>query len=183
MERVLRRPDAMVDDQNVQPAQGTHGGFDERAPGCRRAQLLFNGDAVGRRGIDSGALGDQCCGLFAGPVVIEGHAGAGLHEEPHNFCADATRSAGDEGRFALQRQRNTIHFPQLKSMRVSADQESCASAAVGAEWGRVFSTLVPDSYGNVVCGPSSARAKSGSRWFWSTGNFHACSPAGGARRY
>ena len=93
---VVRRPDAVVDDEDVEAAKGLDGGGDEGVAVFGGGERLLEGDGAGFGGEDVGGAG--------GGEVAEGDAGAGLAEEPHSGRADAARATGDESGAAGERE-------------------------------------------------------------------------------
>ena len=92
----------MVDDKDIERAEGGDGGGDEGLAVFRGGKLLLDGDAVG----GSAKLGDEGFGLLAGALVAEGDAGTGLAEETNGSGSDAARASGDEGGATGEGQRD-----------------------------------------------------------------------------
>jgi hypothetical protein len=95
---IVRRPDAVIDDEDVDLSKGSHCMNDKRPTIFNGAQLLLNRAAV----FFAAALFDESCGAVCGGAVAEDDAGSGLAEEADGGGSDAARAAGDERDFARE---------------------------------------------------------------------------------
>lgn len=98
---IVRGPDAVVDDEDVEVAKGCDGGVDERLAVFGGGEILLEGDAVCRGPM----LGDESFGLLTGGLVAEGDAGSGCSKEANGLGSDAARASGDEGGATGERER------------------------------------------------------------------------------
>ena len=71
---VVRRPDAVVDYEDVEATEDGDGGGDERLAVLDGGEFLLDGAAV----FFAAALGDEGAGAVFGGAVAENNAGSGL---------------------------------------------------------------------------------------------------------
>ena len=83
--RVVGRPDAVIENDAVEPAEGFDGGFDESAAVFGGGERLMDGLAE----VGTAALGDEGFGLLNSGAVAEDDFGSGLAEETDGGTADA----------------------------------------------------------------------------------------------
>src|SRR6202012_3786109 len=87
--RIVRRPDAVVHHQGVDPPEGRDGVLDQRASRLRRVQVLREGSADGL----TSTLGGQALCTVLGSPIVKRHACTSLTEEPYRRGTDASRTA------------------------------------------------------------------------------------------
>jgi hypothetical protein len=96
--RILRGPDAVIDDEDIQAAKGAYCGCYQGPAICGGAELLLYGHALVR----AAALRGKGVGARTRLQIAESNARIGLVEEPDGGCADAARTSGDEGYLVFQ---------------------------------------------------------------------------------
>ncbi len=106
---IVRGPDAVVDDQAVEPPKGRDRGGDQGAAVFRRCQRLLDGAAKAF----AAKLGGEGFGAVARLLVAEDDAGAGLAKQADGGSADAARAPGDEDDFTFERKNNTSHAQRI----------------------------------------------------------------------
>ena len=87
------RPDAVVDDEDVEVAEGVEDMGDEGFAVFGSREIPLDGEA----GSGTSTSGGEGLSLFGGLAIAEGDAGSGLVEEANGGGADAARASGDEG--------------------------------------------------------------------------------------
>ena len=88
----------MIDDEDVDAAEGFDGGSDEGLAIFRGVEGVADGASVGWASAGFGELG----GFGFGVLIAEGYFGSGLVEQADGGGSDAARAAGDEGYFVLE---------------------------------------------------------------------------------
>lgn len=88
----------MIDDEDVDAAEGFDGGSDEGLAIFRGVEGVADGASVGWASAGCGELG----GFGFGVLIAEGDFGSGLMEESDGCGSYAARASGDEGYFVLK---------------------------------------------------------------------------------
>ncbi len=96
------RPDAVVDDEDVEVSEGSQRAGDQRLAVLHGGERLLKGEALG----GAAELGGEGFGFRLRGSVAEGDAGSSLAKETHSGGADAARASGDKGRAAREGERD-----------------------------------------------------------------------------
>ena len=96
---VLRRPDAVIRDQNVETSEGRDRGRDQLPRRLRGRKIALQRAAVFRATLTHQILGLRFCRL-----IIEDNLRARGHKHSHRRRANPARSAGDKSNFRVESQ-------------------------------------------------------------------------------
>ena len=96
--RILRRPDAVIRDQDVEPPESGHRRRYQLPSRLGAGKFALHGAAI--RGP---AFAHERVSLILGGLIVEDDLRARSHEEPHGSRANATRAAGDKSNFGIKR--------------------------------------------------------------------------------
>ena len=97
--RILRRPDAVIRDQDVETPEGGDRRRDQLPRRLRGRKIALHRAAVPRA-----AFAHQILGLSLGGLIVEDDFRARGHKHPHRSRANAARSASDKSNFGIERQ-------------------------------------------------------------------------------
>ena len=101
--RLVGRPDAVIDHENVETAEGRDCGVYQGAAVGWSTEFLADGNAPLR----PTALGHESLSLHVCLLVAEGHPCPCRGEHSNRCCSNAARAACDECDLAVQNQRNS----------------------------------------------------------------------------
>src|SRR5215469_9800921 len=131
----MRRPDAVIDHEDVDLFEDCEGVNDEVPPILNGVEVLLNGSAE----FFPATLFHERAGLLCGGAIAEDDAGSGPAEKADSRGSNAARAAGDEGDLACEREgearcaQTLCHRPEATGLRRVAATAALPAVAVAAQ--------------------------------------------------